>query len=134
MRDYGCQLDGDRVAGCELSASAMDRSVGLPRSRVLLEGDVSLLGCSATRAGLHAPDAHFASDVIDTVQRGFSESQLWLTLVAEAAIPTFVIGLAAAQRPRLGRLDALAAAGNAYSYDVVLRGGNTQIAAPKRTP
>ena len=78
--------------------------------------------------------AHFASDVIDTVQRGFSESQLWLTLVAEAAIPTFVIGLAAAQRPRLGRLDAHAAAGNAYSYDVVLRGGNTQIAAPKRTP
>jgi hypothetical protein len=61
---------------------------------------------------------YFASDVIETIQSGFSDGQLWLTLAAEAAIPIFVIGLAAAQRPRLGRLGALAAAGYAYNYVV----------------
>lgn len=61
---------------------------------------------------------YFVSDVIESIQGGFSEPQLWLTLVAEAAIPIFVIGLAAAQRPRLGRLGTLAATGYAYSYVV----------------
>jgi hypothetical protein len=61
---------------------------------------------------------YFVSDVIEVVQGGFSDGQLWLTLLAEAAIPIFVIGLAAAQRPRLGRLGVLAAVGYAYSYVV----------------
>jgi hypothetical protein len=61
---------------------------------------------------------YFVSDVIEVVQGGFSEGQLWLTLLAEAAIPVFVIGLAAAQRPHLGRLGAYAAVGYAYSYVV----------------
>lgn len=61
---------------------------------------------------------YFVSDVIEAIQGGFSEGQLWLTLLAEAAIPIFVIGLAAAQRPRLGRLGVLAAVGYAYSYVV----------------
>ena len=61
---------------------------------------------------------YFVSDVIEAIQGGFSDGQLWLTLLAEAAIPIFVIGLAAAQRPRLGRLGVLAAVGYAYSYVV----------------
>lgn len=61
---------------------------------------------------------YFVSDVIEVVQGGFSDGQLWLTLFAEAAIPAFVIGLAAAQRPRLGRLGVFAAVGYAYSYVV----------------
>jgi hypothetical protein len=61
---------------------------------------------------------YFVSDVVEVVHGGFSEGQLWLTLLAEAAIPIFVIGLAAVLRPRLGRLGVLAAVGYAYSYVV----------------
>jgi len=61
---------------------------------------------------------YFVSDVIEAIQGGFSEGQLWLTLIAEAAIPIFVLGLAAAQRPRLGRLGDLSALGYAYSFVV----------------
>jgi len=36
---------------------------------------------------------YFASDVVETAQGGFSDWQLVLTLIAEAAIPFFVWGL-----------------------------------------
>jgi hypothetical protein len=61
---------------------------------------------------------YFISDVVEAIHGGFSDGQLWLTLVAEAAIPIFVIGLAAAQRPRLGRLGDVAAVCYAYSFVV----------------
>ncbi|MCU1376330.1 MAG: conserved rane protein of unknown function [Actinomycetia bacterium] len=61
---------------------------------------------------------YFASDVIEARQGRFSDRQLWLTLVAEAAVPIFVIGLAVVQRPRLGRLGELAALAYAYAYVV----------------
>jgi hypothetical protein len=73
-----------------------------------------LLGLFTVTASL----LYFVSDLIEAVQDGFSVGQLWLTLLAEAAIPIFVIGLAMAQRPRLGRVGQLAAAGYAYSYVV----------------
>jgi hypothetical protein len=41
--------------------------------------------------GLMAPTCsalYFLSDALEAIQGGFSESQLWLTLVAEAAIPS----------------------------------------------
>jgi hypothetical protein len=47
---------------------------------------------------------YFLSDLIEDAQHRFSNSQLVLTYVAEAAIPLFVIGLYAAQRPRIERL------------------------------
>jgi hypothetical protein len=75
---------------------------------------VTLLGLFMLLASV----LYFVSDVIEVIQGGFSAGQLWLTLVAEAAIPIFVIGLAAAQRPRLWRLGVLAAVGYAYSYVV----------------
>ena len=46
----------------------------------------------------------------------FSAGQLWLTLVAEAAIPRFVIGLYVMQRPQIGRLGRRSAFAYAYSY------------------
>lgn len=59
---------------------------------------------------------YFLSDLIEAQQGGFSDFQLWLTLVAEAAVPIFIVGLAVAQRPRIGRLGMWSALAYAYSY------------------
>jgi hypothetical protein len=59
---------------------------------------------------------YLLSDVIEAIQGGFSTGQLWLTLVAEAAIPIFVIGLSVMQLPQLGRLGRVSAVAYAYSY------------------
>jgi len=59
---------------------------------------------------------YFTSDVVEASQGGFSDLQLWLTLIAEAAIPFFVIGLYSVQRPRIGRLGAVCALAYAYSF------------------
>jgi len=59
---------------------------------------------------------YFVSDLIEALQGRFSDGQLWLTLVAEAAVPVFVVGLAFAQRPRLSRLGMWSALAYAYSY------------------
>jgi hypothetical protein len=59
---------------------------------------------------------YFVSDAIEAVQGGFSVGQLWLTLIAEVAIPGFVIGLAVVQRPELERLGWFGAMAYAYSY------------------
>jgi hypothetical protein len=56
------------------------------------------------------------SDVLEAIQGGFSTGQLGLTLVAEAAIPGFVIGLYATQRPHIGRVGRVSAVAYAYSY------------------
>lgn len=60
--------------------------------------------------------AYFVSDAIEAAQGGFSNGQLWLTLVAELAIPFFVIGLYLVQVPRIGRLGAWGAGGYAVAY------------------
>jgi hypothetical protein len=60
--------------------------------------------------------AYFVSDAIEAVQGGFSTGQLVLTLIAEAAIPFFVVGLYLVQRPPIGRLGAWGAAGYAVAY------------------
>jgi hypothetical protein len=59
---------------------------------------------------------YFASDLIEFGQGGFSTFQLALTYAAEAAIPLFVIGLYAVQRPRIGTLGLVGALAYAYSY------------------
>ncbi len=59
---------------------------------------------------------YFASDLVEAIQGGFSDGQLWLTFVAEAAIPAVVIGLYLAQRPRIGRLGLISALAYAYAY------------------
>jgi hypothetical protein len=59
---------------------------------------------------------YFLSDLIELTQGGFSTAQLALTLGAEAAIPFFVVGLYALQRPRIGRLGLAGTVGYAYSF------------------
>src|ERR687897_227411 len=59
---------------------------------------------------------YLLADLIELIQGGFSTLQLALTYVAEAAIPLYVIGLYAAQRPRIGRLGLIGAVGYAYTY------------------
>ncbi len=59
---------------------------------------------------------YLLSDVVELVQGGFSTSQLVLTYIAEAAIPLFVLGLYAAQRPHIGVVGLAAAVGYAYTF------------------
>jgi hypothetical protein len=60
---------------------------------------------------------YFVSDVIEVLQGGFSTVQLWLTLIAEVAIPVFVIGFALtrARRP-LSWVGDLSAVVYAYAF------------------
>jgi hypothetical protein len=75
---------------------------------------------------------YFASDVLELLHGGFSTPQLVLTYVAEAAIPFFVIGLYAVQRPRIGRLGLLGTVGYAYAY--VFFTGTVLVALADRSP
>lgn len=72
----------------------------------------SLIGWSAVAFSA----LYLLSDVIEAAHGGFSTAQLWLTLVAEAAIPPVVLGLWMAQRPRIGRLGLTGAATYAAVY------------------
>jgi hypothetical protein len=59
---------------------------------------------------------YFISDLIELTQGGFSTPQLILTLMAEAAIPFFVIGFYVLQRPRIGLLGRATAILYAYTF------------------
>jgi hypothetical protein len=59
---------------------------------------------------------YLASDVIESVQGGFTPGQLWMTLVAEAAVPVVVIGMYLIQRPEIGRLGMVSASAYAYAF------------------
>ena len=59
---------------------------------------------------------YFVSDLIEVAQGNFSTARLVLTYLGEAAIPLFVLGLYAAQRPRIGRLGLFGAVAYAYAY------------------
>ena len=56
------------------------------------------------------------SDVLEVIEGGFSTLRLSLTYVSEAAIPLFVVGLYAVQRPLVSRSGLLGALAYAYSY------------------
>ncbi len=74
---------------------------------------------TATLVGLTAlvfSALYLVSDVLEALMGGFSGGQLGLTLIAEAAIPVFVIGLYVVQVPDIGRLGRFSAAAYAYSY------------------
>ena len=74
---------------------------------------------------------YFASDLIELARGGFSPLQLALTYAGEAAIPLFVLGLYAVQRPAIGRLGLAGAV--TYSYTFVFFTG-TVYAIVERTP
>jgi hypothetical protein len=67
-------------------------------------------------AALMFSGLYFLSDAIEAAQGGFSVSQLWLTLLAEAAIPVFVVGLAKVHGRSFGLLGWVSAWVYAYSY------------------
>jgi hypothetical protein len=79
---------------------------------VLPANVVSLIGVSAVAFSA----LYLLSDVIEMAQGGFSTAQLVLTYISEAAIPLFVIGIYAAQRPVIGRLGLIGAVGYAYTF------------------
>jgi hypothetical protein len=84
---------------------------GLSERRVVRPAKA--IGCAALVFSV----LYFVSDIIEVLQGGFSTGQLWLTLVAEAAIPFVVVGLAVTQRPRsFGLLGDVSALAYAYSY------------------
>jgi len=69
-------------------------------------------GCAAVAFSV----VYWVSDVVEVVQGDFSTFRLCLTYAGEAAIPLFVLGLYAAQRPRVGRLGLFGVVAYAYSY------------------
>lgn len=60
--------------------------------------------------------SYFASDALEVAHGGFTTSQLWLTLVSEATLPLFVLGLCAVQRPSISKLGGVGAAAYAVAY------------------
>lgn len=79
----------------------------------------SVLGGAATLLGVVTvvfSALYLLSDVLELVHGGFYPLQLLLTYAAEAAIPVFVLGLHAVQRPRTGVLGLVGAVGYAYAY------------------
>jgi hypothetical protein len=74
---------------------------------------------------------YFVSDLVEFAQGGFSTPQLVLTYVAEAAIPLFVMGLYAVQRPQIGGLGLFGAVGYAYSF--IFFSGTVVVALANRT-
>jgi hypothetical protein len=75
---------------------------------------------------------YLISDLIEVAQGNFSMFRLSMTYAGEAAIPLFVLGLYAVQRPQIGRLGLLGAAAFAYSY--VFFTGTVLYALIARTP
>jgi hypothetical protein len=75
---------------------------------------------------------YLLSDLLELVQGGFSMPQLVLTYLAESAIPLFVLGLYAVQRPHIGRLGLLGAVGYAYTY--VFFTGTVLLALVNKSP
>jgi hypothetical protein len=72
----------------------------------------ALIGIAAVSFSL----LYFVSDLIELTQGGFSTLQLALTYAAEAAIPLFVLGLYAEQRPQIGPLGLVGALTYAYTF------------------
>jgi hypothetical protein len=78
------------------------------------DGSGPAVGVGLAAAGFSV--LYFISDLIELGQGGFSTPQLVLTYVAEAALPLFVLGLYAMQRPRIGRPGLVNAVVYAYTF------------------
>ena len=74
------------------------------------------LAMSVGVAAIGFSAVYLASDILEIGQGQFSTLRLALTYAGEAAIPLFVLGLYALQRPRIGRLGLFGAVAYAYSY------------------
>jgi hypothetical protein len=94
--------------------------VGLARRQTRspsLDAPTTYIGGATRRArSRRFLDAYLISDAVEAIQGGFSDGQLLLTLVAEAAIPPLVVGLYLVQRPRIARVGLVSAIAYAYSF------------------
>src|SRR5512133_626318 len=105
-----CVVVGEE--GDQMSIAAY-RPLGRRVSLLVLPADVvSLIGVAAVMFSA----LYLLSDLIELAQGGFSTAQLALTYISEAAIPLFLIGIYAAQRPSIGRLGLLGAVGYSYTF------------------
>jgi hypothetical protein len=75
---------------------------------------------------------YLIADVVEVLQGDFTTFRLSLTYLGEAAIPLFVTGLYAVQRPWIGRLGLFGAVAFAYSY--VFFTGTVLYALVAKTP
>jgi hypothetical protein len=103
-KDY--PIDMDSVVGSRSVARGASAHPSLGESERTLIG-AAALGFSVL---------YLLSDLMELAQGGFSTAQLTLTYVSEAAIPLFVIGIYAVQRPAIGRLGFVGAVGYAYAF------------------
>jgi hypothetical protein len=85
-----------------------------PRPRP--SGDTSSIAIPVGLAAVVFSAIYLVSDLLELIHGGFSTSQLVLTYAAEAAIPLFVLGLYAVQRPQIGRLGLASAVVYAYTF------------------
>jgi hypothetical protein len=79
-------------------------------------GDTSSIAVLVGLAAVVFSALYLISDLMELGQGGFSTPQLLVTYAAEAAIPLFVLGLYAVQRPQIGRLGLASAIGYAYAF------------------
>jgi hypothetical protein len=91
-------------------------------------GTRRLIGWSA----IVAPALHTLTDAIEWTQGGFSTPQLWLNYAAFIPLPAILIGLYAAQRPRIGRLGLAGAL--AYGYAFIYFAHTTLVAISTGAP
>jgi hypothetical protein len=79
-------------------------------------GDTSGIAVLVGLAAVVFSALYLVSDLMELGQGGFSTPQLLVTYAAEAAIPLFVLGLYAVQRPQIGRLGLASALVYAYTF------------------
>jgi hypothetical protein len=96
-----------------------------------LSGDKQNLTTLVGLAAVAFSVLYLISDLMELGQGGFSTSQLVVTYLAEAAIPLFVLGLYAVQRPGIGRLGLISAV--LYAYTFVYFTGTVTYALVDRT-
>jgi hypothetical protein len=94
------------------SASRQSRDHDLTGKRDDTSRLAVLIGGAAVAFSL----LYLLSDLVEFAQGGFSTPQLVLTYAAEAAIPLFILGLFAVQRPRIGALGLVGAVTYAYTF------------------
>ncbi|MGX6607087.1 hypothetical protein ACWKSP_33935 [Micromonosporaceae bacterium Da 78-11] len=79
-------------------------------------GDTSGIAVPVGLAAVVFSALYLIFDLMELGQGGFSTPQLLATYAAEAAIPLFVLGLYAVQRPQIGRLGLAGAVAYAYTF------------------
>ncbi|MGE3274537.1 MAG: hypothetical protein AB7O67_05460 [Vicinamibacterales bacterium] len=79
-----------------------------------------------------APTLHSLTDVLEWAQEGFSPAQLWLNYLAFLPVPAVMLGLYAAQRPRISRLGLVGAL--VYGFAFVYFAHTTLVALTEGVP